>query len=124
MVVNRVTGWPDSYFYDIDLALAVIREPTRHDPALIAYSPHAFSPQSRHILQNPDETELIEVDHDEAEGLFACNLISTGTDVVMSAAAVKLQADLERAGLRTHTPHVRELAKGGGFIRCTTLTIT
>ena len=27
-VTNKVTGWPDSFFYDIDLAIAVIRAPS------------------------------------------------------------------------------------------------
>ena len=32
-------------------------------------------------------------------------------------------ADVESAGLSVITPHVDELAKGGGYIRCTSLWI-
>jgi N-dimethylarginine dimethylaminohydrolase len=41
----------------------------------------------------------------------------------MSALAPKLKADIQAHGLKTFTPNVSELGKGGGFIRCTTLTI-
>jgi N-dimethylarginine dimethylaminohydrolase len=54
---------------------------------------------------------------------FACNLVSTGETVVMSAHAPLLQSALELNGLKTITPEVSELGKGGGYIRCTTLTL-
>ena len=41
----------------------------------------------------------------------------------MSAHAPKLKAELEARGLTVLTPEVSELAKGGGYIRCTTLTL-
>nr|MDQ3093776.1 amidinotransferase [bacterium] len=59
----------------------------------------------------------------EAQYAFACNLVSTGETVVMSAFAPQLKAELERRGLKVLTPVVTELGKGGGFIRCTTLTL-
>jgi len=40
----------------------------------------------------------------------------------MSANAPQLKANLEARGLRVLTPEVVELAKGGGFIRCQTLS--
>src|SRR3989344_4796353 len=43
--INKETGWPDSYYYDLDLALAVLRED------LIAYCPRAFMPSSREIIE-------------------------------------------------------------------------
>jgi N-dimethylarginine dimethylaminohydrolase len=42
-VINKVSGWPDSYFYDIDLALAVLRTPTENQKGLIAWCPKAAS---------------------------------------------------------------------------------
>ena len=42
----------------------------------------------------------------------------------MSAHAPKLQAELENRGLNVITPEIHELAKGGGYIRCTTLTLS
>ena len=115
-IVNEVTGWPDSYYYDIDLALAVI------SPDLIAYCPEAFVPQSRKVLTALPIEKII-VSRTEATHGFACNLVSTGHTVIMSARAPKLKAALEARGLVTITPEVTELGKGGGYIRCTTLTL-
>jgi len=115
-MTNHVTGWPDSFFYDIDLALAVLRED------LIVWCPEAFLPESQAKIRALD-LEKIEVSLDEAMYGFACNLVSTGETVVMSAHAPQLQAAIEAKGLRTITPEIQELAKGGGYIRCTTLTL-
>lgn len=115
-VINPSSGWPDSFFYDIDLALAVLR------PDLIAWCPEAFTPESQEkIAALP--LQKIEVTLEEAAGAFACNLVSTGQTVIMSAAAPRLQAAIENHGLKTITPPISELAKGGGYIRCTTLTL-
>jgi len=115
-VINETTGWPDSYYYDIDLALAVIRDD------LIAWCPEAFVPQSvKKIRALP--IKKIEVSLKEAQKAFACNLVSTGEAVVMSAYAPKLKSQLEKRGLKVLTPPVQELGKGGGYIRCTTLTL-
>jgi len=116
-VTNAVTGWPDSYYYDIDLAISVI-----HDN-LIAWCPEAFMKESvAKIRALP--MEKIEVSLKEAQRAFACNLVSTGEAVVMSAYAPKLKAQLEKRGLKVLTPPVQELGKGGGYIRCTTLTLS
>jgi len=41
----------------------------------------------------------------------------------MGDGAPELKANLENRGLTVLTPHIRELSKGGGYIRCTTLTL-
>lgn len=115
-VINASSGWPDSFFYDIDLALAVI------SPDLIAYCPEAFTPASQEVLRAL-AIGKIEISLEEATQAFACNLVSTGETVVMSANAPKFRAQLESYGLKVITPAIRELAKGGGYIRCTTLTL-
>lgn len=115
-VTNAVTGWPDSFFYDLDLALAVI------SPELIAWCPEAFTPESQAKIRALN-LEKIEVSFEEATQGFACNLVSTGETVVMSNRAPHLQAALEARGLSVITPNVTELAKGGGFIRCVSLTL-
>ena len=115
-VTNNETGWPDSYFYDLDLALAVLHE------GLIAYCPEAFVPSSRKTIENLP-VEKIEVSLKEAKRGFACNLVSTGETVVMSAHAPKLKAAIEARGFKTITPEGTELSKGGGYIRCITLTL-
>jgi N-dimethylarginine dimethylaminohydrolase len=115
-VINKSSGWPDSFFYDIDLALAVLT------PDLIAWCPEAFTDESQDKL-NKLNIDKIEVTLDEAMNGFACNLVSTGETVVMSAHAPLLQSAIEVYGLKTITPEVVELGKGGGYIRCTTLTL-
>lgn len=115
-VINASSGWPDSFFYDIDIALAVIR------PDLIAWCPAAFTKHSQQLLRSLP-IEKIEVSLHEAKQAFACNLVSTGNTVVMSDRAPQLQAALESRGIKTLRPNIRQLIKGGGYIRCTTLTL-
>jgi N-dimethylarginine dimethylaminohydrolase len=125
-VINTISGWEDSFFYDIDLALSIIRHPSGDTPGLIAYCPEAFTEESRAKLEELQKTGVIEailVSLDEAEQAFACNLVSTGETVVMGDGAPNLRSELETRGLTVLTPHIRELSKGGGYIRCTTLTL-
>lgn len=121
-VINRYSGWPDSYYYDIDLALSVIKAPDDTQPGLIAWCPEAFMKDSAKKIRSLP-VDRIEVSLKEAKKAFACNLVSTGETVIMSAFAPRLRADLEKRGLRVLTPVVKELGKGGGYIRCTTLTL-
>lgn len=122
-VINATTGWPDSFYYDIDLALSVLRAPEGKDKGLIAWCPQAFTRQSRAILRDFNDVEKIEVTPAEATQGFGCNLVSTGETVIMSDRAPKLKSALEARGFKVITPAITELAKGGGFIRCTTLTL-
>jgi len=113
---NKLTGWPDSFFYDLDLALAVIRSD------LIAWCPDAFTAASRRRIDRLD-VEKIDVGIEEAMR-FGCNLFSTGSTVIMTLRAPRLHAELERRGIATVAIPVTELSKAGGSIRCTTLTLT
>jgi N-dimethylarginine dimethylaminohydrolase len=122
-VINAVSGWADSFFYDIDLALSIIKGPSETERGLIAYCPEAFIEESQQILRDFNEVDKIEISLDEAQHAFACNLVSTGETVVMSAHAPLFTEELRRRGLNVVTPEVSELAKGGGYIRCTSLTI-
>ena len=122
-VTNLASGWPDSFFYDIDLALSIIRYPDEEHKGLIAYCPEAFMPESRDLLANFDAVDKIEVSIEEAKEGFADNLVSTGETVIMSAHAPQLTAQLRNHGLNVVTPEITELAKGGGYIRCITLTL-
>lgn len=117
-VTNKVSGWADSYFYDIDLAMGVIDDHT------IAWCPEAFDEQSQANIRSLADLDLIEVTKQEAMEAFACNLISTGHTVVMGDGAPQLKADIEAHGLDTITLNTPELIKGGGFIRCISLTLT
>lgn len=123
-VINAVSGWADSFFYDIDLALSIIKSPDGNQKGLIAYCPEAFVPESQKLLAAFDEVDKIEITLDEARHAFAGNLVSTGEIVIMSAHAPLLKAELESRGLKVITPEISELAKGGGYIRCTSLTLS
>jgi len=115
--MNAASGWPDSFFYDIDLAMAVLRDD------LFAWCPDAFEPASQEKIRGLP-LRKIEVCLREAMQGFACNLVSTGETVVMSANAPELRAAVEAEGITTITPEITELTKGGGYIRCTTLTLS
>jgi N-dimethylarginine dimethylaminohydrolase len=121
-MINSVSGWPDSFFYDIDLALAVLRPPLNGEKGLIAYCPEAFTPESQKILEEFPLADKITIDLGEAIHGFAANLISTGEAVIMSDKAPKLAANIKEHGITIYTPAITELAKGGGYIRCTTLS--
>lgn len=123
-VINSESGWEDSFYYDIDLAMAIIRPPIDCEAGIIAFCHEAFTDESlKTLLSMSDEFDFIAVSEDEAVNAFACNLVSTGDTVIMSAHAPLLKADLEARGLQIFTPEVKELAKGGGFIRCQTLSL-
>lgn len=122
-VINKFSGWPDSFYYDIDLALSVLRAPAEGQKGLIAWCPEAFTRESQDILRALNSIDKIEVSKAEAQEGFACNLVSTGEVVIMNEGGVQLAADIEAHGLRTIRLHNPELSKGGGSIRCTTLTL-
>jgi len=122
-MINTVTGWPDSFFYDLDLALAIIKAPDEAQGGIVAYCPDAFMPSSQETLRRLKGFEKIEVSFEEATQGFACNLVSTGETVIMSNRAPKLKKELEKRGLKVVSPDVTELVKGGGFIRCVSLTL-
>jgi len=123
-VINEASGWADSFYYDIDLALAIIKGPSEHSLGTIAYCRDAFTLESQKILDELDGFEKIIVNKNEAEHAFACNLVSTGEAVVMSATATDLQQSLKAIGMRLITPSVHELVKGGGYIRCVSLNLS
>lgn len=122
-MTNQSSGWPDSFYYDVDLALSVIKGPSETSLGTIAYCPEAFTPESRRTLSSLEGFDMIVVSEEEAKQAFACNLVSTGETVVMSALAPNLKAELELRGMRVITPKITELAKGGGYIRCTSLSL-
>lgn len=122
-MTNIASGWPDSFFYDIDLAIAIIKAPINGEKGLIAYCPEAFTQGSRNKLAKLTSVDKIMVSLSEAKEGFATNLVSTGKTVIMSNRAPKLTASLRHHGLEVLTADITELAKGGGFIRCITLSL-
>lgn len=122
-MINPASGWADSFFYDIDLALSIIKGPTTTTKGIIAYCPDAFTLESQAILSSLTTVDKIEVTLADAKEAFACNLVSTGETVVMSAHATTFSNALRDYGLTVVSPDIHELAKGGGYIRCTTLAL-
>jgi N-dimethylarginine dimethylaminohydrolase len=103
-------------WYDLDLAVAVIA-----NPHTLAYCPDALDEPSRGRLRGL-ELDLIEVSVEEAARL-ALNLVSDGTTVTMTRGAPRLAAALRERGLRVVELDTTEIAKGGGGVRCTALTL-
>lgn len=124
-VINPYSGWADSFFYDLDLALSILKlpDPITGENGLIAWCPEAFTPISRDTLRAFNYVDKIEVSLAEAKEAYACNLVSTGETVIMSSRAPELKAAIESHGLKTITPEISELAKGGGYIRCTSVAL-
>lgn len=113
-VVGLRTAGPE--WYDLDLAVAVI-----DNPHTLAWCPAAFDGPSRRRIRGLG-LDLIEVSVGEAQR-FALNLISDGDTVTMTDRAPRLAAQLRERGLRVVELATRELAKGGGGVRCTALTL-
>jgi N-dimethylarginine dimethylaminohydrolase len=120
---NKITGWPDSPTFDLDLALAVIKPATENSPPLIAYCPRLFKRPSRKILKDLNGFDKLIISKDEALKAYAPNLVSTGETVIMNSGAPKFKADLVKHGLKVIELDLPELKKGGGSIRCTSLTL-
>lgn len=116
--INPATNHADSFWYDLDLAISIIDEHT------IAYCPGALDEESNKKLEAIQDLDKIIVDYDECTKGFACNLVSTGKHVIMSADAPKLKSVLEARGLICITPEITELLKGGGYIRCISLWLS
>jgi hypothetical protein len=120
---NKITGWQDSPTYDIDLAISILKFPEAGEKGLIAWCPSVFTRTSRQIMQQLTSVDKIEVSKQEAMNAYALNLISTGEGVVMNTGAPEFQAAIEAHGLKVITLALPELKKGGGSIRCSTLTL-
>lgn len=122
-VTNAITGWPDSPTYDIDLALAILKWPSAQQKGLIAYCPEVFKAASQEFLLQFDEVDKIVVSKQEALGFYALNLLSTGEKVIMNSGSPDFEAALQAHDLQPIDLDLPELRKGGGSIRCSTLTL-
>lgn len=122
-VINKITGLPDSEFYDLDYAFAPIKWPTATEPGLVLYCEEAYDEENLAKLLSLPNTEFIKAPYSEATGVSAVNLVSTGQAVVMNAGAPITEAALREKGLYVVTTVNDELKKNGGSVRCTTLTL-
>jgi N-dimethylarginine dimethylaminohydrolase len=103
-------------WYDIDLVVAIIRPPNT-----VAYCPQALDAVSQRTIRSLG-LDLIEVEPLEAEQ-FALNLVSDGCAVTMTRGAPRLAATLRARGFQVVELSTTQLRKGGGGIRCTSLTL-
>lgn len=102
-------------WYDLDLAVGVV------DHQTLAFCPEALDSISQNRLRYLG-ADLIRVSMEEANR-FALNLVSDGETVTMTTGAPRLAAELRERGLTVIELHTAELAKGGGGVRCTALTL-
>lgn len=121
-VINAYSGLPDSFYYDLDLALSILKFPEGSKKGLIAWCPAAFTPESQAVLRAFDGVDKIEVSESEAVSALVCNLVSTGETVIMNDDAPDFAVAIEAYGLKTIRLKNPQLAKGGGSMRCTTLS--
>lgn len=106
-------------FYDLDLAVGV------PDPdGLLAWCPEALDEASRCRVRGLRRRgfELVEVDLAEARA-FALNLVGDGRHVTMTRGAPRLAAALRAHGLAVTELPTEQLARSGGGVRCTALTL-
>lgn len=103
-------------WYDLDLAVAIIRQPD-----MAAYCPQALDMASRSTIRALG-LDLIEVEPSEA-AQFALNLVSDGRAVTMTRGAPRFAASLRARGLQVLELSTTQLRKGGGGVRCTSLTL-
>ncbi|PVZ13154.1 dimethylarginine dimethylaminohydrolase family protein [Actinomycetospora cinnamomea] len=106
-------------FYDLDLAVGVV-DPDR----LLAWCPEALDGPSRRRVRalRGRGLELVEVAPHEAQR-FALNLVGDGTTVTLTRGCPRLAGALRARGLVVHELVTTELAKSGGGVRCTALTL-
>ena len=121
--INKVTGLIDSFSYDLDLALAILKPSTTESLPIIAYCPTRFTRKSKKIINSLTNFRKIKVTNKECIKNYALNLISTGETVIINKGTVKFKNDLINNGFKVIELELNELKKGGGSIRCCCLTL-
>ena len=102
-------------YYHLDTALAVLDDDT------IMYQPHAFSSDSRRLLDDLYPNAIEATDDDAAA--FGINAVSDGRHVVLPEAATGLIAQLRARGFEPIGADLSELLKAGGAARSCTLEL-
>jgi len=117
VVRNKVTGLKDSYYYDLDIAVGVLR------PDLLAVCFEALTRQGKAAIRGLKDVEIIPVSLHEAKAGLACNLVSANNTVVMSDRAPKLIAELKSRDFKVVALSNVQLSKSGGGFRCVSLSL-
>ncbi len=121
--INKVTGLIDSFSYDLDLALAILKPSTTESLPIIAYCPTRFTRKSKKIINSLTNFRKIKVTNKECIKNYALNLVSTGQSVIINKGTIKFKNDLINNGFKVIELELNELKKGGGSIRCCCLTL-
>ncbi len=121
--INKITGLIESHSYDLDLALAVLRPQFLNEKPIIAYCPSLFTRNSKKILNRLTNFKKIKVSKKECIKNYALNLVSNGSTVIINNDAHKFKRSLIDNGFKVIEISLHELKKGGGSIRCCSLTI-
>lgn len=102
-------------YYHLDTALAVLNEQE------VMYYPPAFDAASLEVLETlyPDAIQASATD----ARVFGLNAVSDGTHVVLPEQAVRLADQLRERGFTPVGVDLSELLKGGGGVKCCTLTL-
>ena len=114
---NRVTGLLDSYFYDLDIAIGVIR------PELLVLCFEALTQTAQRAVRNHRDVETIPVHYARRGPPLATKFISTGVAVIMCDAAPWLVGSPMRRRLRVLSLPTTESRKSPGEIRCRALSL-
>ena len=121
--INPITKRLDSPTYDLDLAMAILKTKTANNNYLIAYAPTSFIRKSRRVIKSLKNVDKIRVKKREASKYLLLNLISTGETVILNKGSKRFIKELHERGLKTIELDLPELKKGGGSIRCSSLTL-
>ncbi len=114
----------DPRYYHLDTALAVLDDGALEDSChapLVAYLPDAFSPASRETLRTLFPDAILATPDDAAA--FGLNAVSDGRHVYLNAAATAFAHTLRGHGFAPVPIEIDELIKGGGAVKCCTLTL-
>ena len=103
----------DDRFYHLDTACNIL------DDRTVAYYPGAFDEGSRRLLESTFDRAIVITDDDAA--VLGANVISDGTNVLMSDRTPVLSASLQDAGFRPLPLAMDEFTKSGGGPHCCVL---
>jgi N-dimethylarginine dimethylaminohydrolase len=116
-VRNKKTGLWDSYFYDLDLAVGVVR------PDLLAVCFEALTNEGRAAIYDLKDVDIIPVSLHEAQGGLACNLLNANGTIVISDGAPDLITELRSRDIAVIALPNHQLRKSGGGFRCISLSL-
>ncbi len=105
----------DPRFYHLDTAMSPITNDT------LMYFPGAFDAAGRQALEHHFPHRIVASEADAAG--FGLNAVSDGENVIVSAAANGIHADLRKRGFNVIPLDMTEFRKAGGAVKCCSLEL-